>query len=236
MADKYQVASIRTHLVRHINDNWPQTFQQWVDLDIKDIDHRRCYYIGENDEMIPVGRILPEPAANLRFAIEYGKNDMLRSLPAIIYDLSRCKFTENYDDMLEDDGSSCVINSARWYLLDRWGLMVVSTAKERLEKMLTMHERFGNVSTSSSCPKADEDEKTIRRLWDGIRLDVGIMGDILYQITQRIGSGHKNTLREDEGLCNGCAYEVHQRLLDVRRDVWIMVEKSINEYHAHFTT
>ena len=37
MADKYQCTMIRSHLIKHINGNWPQNLIEWLDIETKDI-------------------------------------------------------------------------------------------------------------------------------------------------------------------------------------------------------
>ena len=67
MADKYQCTAIRSHLVNHINDDWPKDLEAWVELDIRDALHRENYYFDKEGNIVWPGRILPDPAASLRF-------------------------------------------------------------------------------------------------------------------------------------------------------------------------
>ena len=231
MADKYQCTAIRSHLVNHINDDWPKDLEAWVELDIRDALHRENYYFDEEMDLVWPGRILPDPAASLRFFKGYGKKDMLRSLPAIIYDLARCKLTENYDEPCQEDFA---VNAARWYLLDSWDLLVVSRTKELITKTLFSAIPFGGSTVPNNCSATNIDNKTIAAFWDTLREEAVSGGDILRTLDQWIGGGRDVMLGRDLGVCYSCAGDIYQVLADLREEVWGIMEESSREYAQRF--
>lgn len=92
LATKYQVDALRSRIVRHFEADWPRTLAEWDRLE-SEIDSMMEEHQDEKNledfnqvDGLFLDERLPEPAAAIRLAIEFGIPSIL---PAAFYTLAR---------------------------------------------------------------------------------------------------------------------------------------------------
>ncbi|KAI0666509.1 hypothetical protein C8Q78DRAFT_984370 [Trametes maxima] len=122
LADKYLLDALRASLIKLVVDQWPRTLQEW------DVSESQAQAMADSIRrgQLPKVRILaecvPEPAAAISFAQEFGCTEIL---PAAFYQLSRINVKEDFDLVAEDAPTvySRTDRLARWSLLDKGDLL-----------------------------------------------------------------------------------------------------------------
>ncbi|RDX52335.1 hypothetical protein OH76DRAFT_1345701 [Lentinus brumalis] len=120
IADKYLIEPLRDHLVKQVPAAWPTTLKEWDRFDDEISAIRKD--VPQNpptEHTISVCDLIPEPVSAILFAQEFGCPEIL---PAAFYQLSRIKYTDNWDDQ----GKRRVyptVPQARWSLLEKENLV-----------------------------------------------------------------------------------------------------------------
>ena len=70
LAVKYDVETIRTIILRHIESEWPQTALEWEQLQTQKFPNSSLSHITEDWRPVPLDRY-PDPALAVRFGVEF---------------------------------------------------------------------------------------------------------------------------------------------------------------------
>lgn len=113
LALKYEVAMLRTIIIRHLEREWPCTLAEWEQEQHKQsVDNPRLAGIRTETG---TGRVLdymklPEPASAIRFALEF---DCPSILPAAFYELLQCGVMAQWDDSCDEARGDFLTRPAR---------------------------------------------------------------------------------------------------------------------------
>lgn len=122
IADKYQVDTITTRIIKHIEADWPQTLIEWekVEEQLKEVrnNSRNRFELRK--------KVLPEPVAAINFARRFRAEDIL---PAAFQVLLSTRYRDDWDDQVlrarmregKHDAFELFVrtNRARWKLLSK---------------------------------------------------------------------------------------------------------------------
>ena len=143
LAAKYQVDSLRTRIVQHLEEDWPTSPLAWLRmcnderLYTEDCARYTTFNIGTFAE-----DKFPEPAAAIRLARDF---DIPSILPAAYLKLLYADPTLDWDDLrkTKDSSHGRSARSARWNLLDRLDMHRLAQGRARLVARLPhVHRAF----------------------------------------------------------------------------------------------
>ena len=227
MADKYRCDDIRCSLAEYFAGNWPSSLAEWVDMDARDINKRKeTFHIAVSLETFWRPRILPEPAQYINFVVRYGKSGMEDTLPAILYDLTRCE----PGDMEKLDPRHPALDLADYYYLRPQDIALVEKAREEIMEVIDDIEHTINHTISHRCEDVAGDRRKLEGLYETIKSESAMSRDILRILTKRMGVEDDQTLHREIGLCRKCTLLAHNILRRARDSVWRVVDCLADEY------
>ena len=244
LATKYQVKSIREAIINTMKESWPIEFAQWEEQRHHEQALRKRYRDSQwdNDDE---GRIdgkylddcLPEPAAAIRFAHDYGVLDIL---PAAYFALSLIPAENDWDKIRRDEPSKLAnpdIRTARWSLLHPEEIQRVLVGREMLmasvaliyESCQTDNLEAVLEGCTASCSQkfpnlVDYWQKKIFRhvLWDSRRPNPI---ELQYKIL---------ATRSDWGLCGRCGDVLYDHNGYQQECIWLSLPKTFDVQQMPF--
>lgn len=231
MLHKYQCDNIFSYVVSHVAGDWPTTLEGWLEVDKRNTQAKNEALMDEyGSEYAVPDDILPEPAATLRFAVKYGGKDMVQELPAILYDLARISYSDEFESK-DKIGEPFISKGARWNLLRTEDFLRVGKAKEQLSELVNSILYFPpDRSAPVTCKDVARDEVEIEKIREEIQRRHLVYIDVLQSLTRFIGCTESDPLSKQYGLCSSCVLRVHNQLLEEQRSAWSIVKKLAGEY------
>ncbi|KAI1784442.1 hypothetical protein LXA43DRAFT_930136 [Ganoderma leucocontextum] len=115
IANKYLVDALHGYLVRKVKEDWPLTLEDWDrrEAEIEAMRHAEYTSGPRPSSSKPLAQAVPEPAAAIRFALEFGCPEIL---PAAFYQLARTDVGKDWDEPRSYSVSRDT--PARWSLLE----------------------------------------------------------------------------------------------------------------------
>ena len=141
LASKYEVDSLRSQIVQHLEEDWPTTPLAWLrlcnDERLYMEDYTRYVTLKEGEY---IEDKFPEPASAIRLARDF---DIPSILPAAYLKLLYADPTLDWDDIrkTKDGSHGRLARSARWTLLDRLDMLRLAQGRARLVTSLPLVHR-----------------------------------------------------------------------------------------------
>ncbi|KAI0692927.1 hypothetical protein C8T65DRAFT_744940 [Cerioporus squamosus] len=128
LASKYLVDTLRSHLVNTVVADWPRTLEEWnrQEAEIRAMRSDRASSMKRDN----FSRLVPEPAAAIAFALEFGCTEILL---AAFYTLSCISITNDWDRAAPHALDS-YLRLAGWSMLESRELLRFMRGCDALEK------------------------------------------------------------------------------------------------------
>lgn len=215
--------SIRARIVDGITAQWPQTLQEWIELQGK-VAARNEYWEVQRHRPQAVAQVrprphlqytIPEPVSAINLATEF---DIPAILPAAFYRLA-------ITDLQFDFGSAyprATDYAAAWSYLDQRNWLRLSKGKD----VLVLYH--GNLADAYDEPtyhlerclrggECREVAQTLRRKHDeAFNMDFARQPDILGLIFRILNSGQT----DEWDLCAPCAFAIKNNMNDLMEGIW----------------
>ncbi len=127
LATKYLMDTLRSHLIKKVVADWPRTLEEWnrQEAEIRAMRADRAWSMTRDN----FSRVVPEPAAAITFALEFGCTEIL---PAAFYTLSCIDISHDWDRAQPRGGT--YFRLARWSMLESRELLRFLRGCDALEK------------------------------------------------------------------------------------------------------
>ncbi|GJE96783.1 hypothetical protein PsYK624_129890 [Phanerochaete sordida] len=217
LSTKYQADRTRAHAVKFLESEWPKTLEDWF-LHQSQMSERVRYskLVRHYDFDYPAEHFFPEPAADLRLAIDFQVPSIL---PTLYYRLAISDTQIDFDQDFESQGSL----SANWKLLQARDWMRVTRGKGHLLKAAELITDIVIQLPSPRCQEREACKKAVYaqagaiHIWDA-SADFARQPDIIGKVFGILDS--LESYASGSSFCCSCEYSFQESLRRFLNDTW----------------
>lgn len=218
LAGKYQIDSIRSLIVKHLEADWPTDLLGWYKLKAELKSQHDFRHGCDDGNGIPAERHFPEPASAIRLAIDF---DIPSILPAAFYRLAISDVSISWPELGPDSDEGQL--SARWDLLHGSDWRCLVRGKKRLLEIFrddidTFIDLSDECRQLEKCSKAETEVSTIC----GRRCDTlfALQPDVLAELWRLIDG--VDLVR----FCYRCSNHIRSGLRELSDETWTDLPKT----------
>lgn len=225
ISEKYQIDVIINQLVSRIEADWPLTLQEW---DRYEIVSRNVWKTGSFPCTWP-REMLPEPVTAIKLAQRLGIKSVL---PAAFYDLTRIRYSDDWDQCVKEKEFCVHRKGARWKLLTAADHMQLGLVRDASISLLRNLGLVAGVCRDREHPQACTGLtrnlfpawiSAISRLQD--RISSNVDRDTLRKLREPLEKGIFQPEFPTD-FCNVCAGSVIEQLRLRREETWSAITKT----------
>ena len=241
LAKKYEVESLRTLILRHLEADWPQNVEEWGDFQVQ-MSHAKeqhlnnpPYYKYSNAF---IDERFPEAGSSLRFALDHKCPSLLRAISMVLVTTPRSAEWDNvrrskHDMQFEPFASQRVVHfpSVRWQQLETVDWSSLTKGKEQLFGILQQmaHGKAPVIFGSSTCRQCSTNLQTWRGTVMGKLSPVDFQWpDPVYQLKRLLESGRP------DAVCGPCWDRAEKAVKEMRQNLWDELP-SMFEWHLQMS-
>ena len=215
-----QVDSVRNHVVKHIEADWPQTVEEWYRwfADYRRKEALRRLPLPSVDQSVRVEASYPEPAAAIRLAYDFGIHSIL---PAAFYRLS---ITSPKSEWVS--GPDGIHNPH--FLSARWGLLTTDDCKrfvsgchelaDEVPATAQIWTQAGEFVCANDCEEAKRDLQDGQL--QGYPGQLRAILDVLFQLLVMVEDIEESRKESVASLCWDCKTRIMKRIGEYMDKVW----------------
>ncbi|TCD64064.1 hypothetical protein EIP91_004572 [Steccherinum ochraceum] len=234
LAKKYEIHSLRRAILRHMENDWPQTVDEWIEYH-RSISRAQTQHLNTSPSYLHAGRYIderfPEPGSTLRFALDYHCPTLLRAATMVMVTASE---QSNYEEIvlskfdMQYEAAAAkrtlLFPLVRWSLLTRRELDCLEYGKkvfrEELRKLGNGETQLIDPPTCGGCTdKLVAWRNHVFTMGGKVCLEERELTEPISECTKLLEEG------KPAGVCVPCWSRTVKAIMNKRQELWDQIPK-----------